>query len=266
MNSSPPNSRCRPQDGFHVLKDVCDRKTYFGGQSREIADDLEAAIEGTRRAAPSRTRNQSYLLGDSAHRVPTDQISTETERGLEARLLSKWTLDNDVGNSRVEDLWEALVARQVPLFDSKDKEGWGWIDLLAVDHLSFPIVVELKRADSTEPVLRAACEAIAYTIALEAIWNDFRPEWEKRLDAANMDVPEGNWNTKRLVVLAPTAYWKTVRSRGNIKENHWQDAWINYNALVTKLQASGFDLSHWSFVDAEEGDERFKLVELPERT
>lgn len=116
--------------------------------------------------------------------------------------------------------------------------GWGEIDLLAVDDQLYPAIVELKlsKGKDNESPQRPLFEALAYAIALQENWVDFRAEFDAALatEGLRAEIPEKLDRTS-LILLAPNEYW-----------NFWQGhpkfirAKQSYAELVSRIEALKF--------------------------
>ena len=73
------------------------------------------------------------------------------------------------------------MAFQVSLAAKRAAEGRGEIDLLGVAEDGLPVVIELKRGDSTEPPAALLVQAAAYGIALQRAWWFLRKEWLQKV-------------------------------------------------------------------------------------
>jgi hypothetical protein len=233
------------QDGLHVLKEEWGQKLHLREQSEHLAESLPKAIEVTEAKCPRR------MEGFQLERAETLEIdSTERERRWERSILLRW---NASGLSPVEDCWHRLVAFQVPLFDSQEKEGWGYIDLLGVLGDGTPVVVEAKKeprtkasggTDNSESPLRMVLEAASYAVCLRCNWATFRPEFVRRLRELGVEervadsVPE-QLKTVRIVGTAPAAYWidwLPVTAKGRTVEDA---AWQAFERLLGSLKKAG---------------------------
>jgi len=128
------------------------------------------------------------------------------ERILEAKIVNRWAC------SESPTVWDRLVAWQIPLFGTKRKNGWGYIDLLGLTDAGQPVVVEVKKGlNHSDTPLAALLEALSYAAAVAKHWKKLKAELcsERRLP----DNPPATVGLERvgLVVLAHEDYWK-----------HWQ--------------------------------------------
>lgn len=217
--------------GLHVLKDKWKQKSFLFQQCEELARTLDAAIAATTRAAPSRKREQLHFnhrhtrlsVEEMGHsKSHPGVIRDSDERKLEDALLSAFCTDA----TSIPGLWTRIVAKQYALFAEQEKGGWGYIDLLGVSN-NQPVVIELKKATSTEPPLRPLIEAASYAIALKKNWASFADAFAAvhgTVSTAEDPIP--------LVVIAPRSYWDSWSG---------QQPWnAPYRTLVDALAAHGY--------------------------
>jgi hypothetical protein len=241
----------QPADGLHVLKDAWCQKAHLGVQSRALAErgQLSAAITATYAAAP--VRQQGFRLDRS---VAEDIHESEQERRLESAMMRRWGL---AGMWPIPRAWNRLVACQVPLFDQRQKQSWGYIDLLGVTADGLPVVVELKKAPealadgktgATETPLRMVLEAAAYAIALRKNWDHFRPEWVARL--RELDFPVQvitqiplKLDRVPLVAAAPASFWiewLPVTEKGRTVT---RETWESFRLLLSEFETENLPVS-----------------------
>ena len=198
---------------LHRLKDhpdVCS-KTRMASATESVVENLEAILEATRYAVHRRSRSQGFQLGASDTRLSPDQLGVSKARPGEIRPSEETFLEFAVLEGYRERRpksgmpWEVLVGRQVPLMAKKASEGWGSIDLLGLDSVGRPVVVELKKASSPETPLRALLEAAAYAISVEANWTVLSDEIH-RIGPSNH--PAESPSPVGIVVAAPDRYWR----------------------------------------------------------
>lgn len=249
----------KPEDGFHKLKDVWNQKKYLGLQSDALRDGLKTAIHATFTEAP--VRRQGFKLD----RSPTESIDVGAqERRLEAAMMARWSRP---GMWPVPEAWERLVAFQVPLFAEQVMQGWGYIDLLGVNSVGLPVVVELKKAPEatadgktkgTETPLRMVLEAAAYAVALRKNWELFRREWIARLNMLDVpsriidQVPE-TLELVPLVSAAPASFWidwLPVTEKGLTVS---RETWLSFKSLLEALESENLPVS---FVSISGHDQR----------
>ena len=160
---------------------------------------------------------------------------------MEAKLYQKYHFLSQ--ERRKVDLWQGIVARQVPLYDSQAKASWGEIDLLGVDADWRPVVIELKldKGQSNESPQRPLFEAVAYAIALRTCWSDFRPEFDAVVtDLGGRLMPDGGLDRVPVVLLAPAPYWDYWLRR---HELYGPEQKAKYSSLVIALKEHGIDVT-----------------------
>jgi len=177
-----------------------------------MENPLQKLIDFT--SLPDRgARKKSFQFRE--HEVPVsseklaqrgEHPSKNGERILEAKLFNRWCQ-----SSEGQDVWDNLVAWQIPLFDNRKRDGWGDIDLLGLK-AGFPVIVELKGGNnfSCTP-LAALLEALSYALVIAKHWGEVKKELLARKlpnDLPKEVLPE----QVCLVILAPEDYWK-----------HWQE-------------------------------------------
>lgn len=198
---------------LHRLKDhgdVCSKRR-MAAAAAEIVDGLDGILEATRRAVHVRSRAQGFQLMAEATRLSPEQLGVSNSRPGEIRPSEETFLEFAVldawraGSTEVVMPWERLVGRQVPLMSRRESEGWGSIDLLGLDAEGRPVVVELKKAASSETPLRALLEAAGYAIAVQANWRVLSEEIQ-RTSPENRTRVDPHPTT--IVVAAPEQYWQ----------------------------------------------------------
>ncbi len=204
-SKTSPFDGLSPAESLHKLKDHC-HESYLGEECRALFEHLHDAIEATEHAA--RIRKQPFNPdGSRRDRRAADKINQlNEERLLEARIWSRWRFDGPPTGEE-STLWATLVGIQVPLFDSRHKGGWGHIDLLGIDKAGGPVIVELKKGESTEVPLRAVLEVVSYAIALRKNWKRFAEELRRQLTKTRYR-PCAKDAPFPCVVLAPSLYWQ----------------------------------------------------------
>lgn len=239
-----------PGIGLQILKDLCTQKSCMGRYSLVLTENLDFVIQATRDAA--HIRNQGFNLD----RPITEAIHDRSvERRLEAAMLHRW---NRPEMWHIPGGWERLVAFQVPLFAQQQREQWGCIDLLGMNSLGLPVVVELKkhsnahedgRTEGSETPLRMVLEAAAYAVALQENWRLFRPEWIARLTALDVPdqvirgVPDQSLQTVPIVAAAPASFWidwLPVTTKGATVT---RETWESFRSLLTAFRSAGLPTS-----------------------
>ncbi len=239
-----------PESGLHLLKDEWGQKQHLDEQSTLLAGKLDVAITATHKAAPLRTQ------GFALTRPGTENISDSREESLlEAAMLARW---KQPGLWEIPGAWNRLVAFQVPLFNEREKKSWGYIDLLGVNQVGLPVVVELKksskatadgRTETPESPLRMVLEAAAYAISLRKNWEQFRVEWCSLLEGLEVsqeviDQIPSELSTVPLVASAPASFWMdwlpyTSKGQSMMK-------WDGLRELLRQLEKAGLPVQFLS--------------------
>lgn len=196
--------------GLHVLRNVWQQRSYLVEHCEALTAELSVAIEATRSDAPCRwKRDKSFRIHapDNTARVEHDSMGDSSkERRMERRIYDEYSpACGDTSN----ELWQQLVALQVPLAERRKSEGWGRIDLLALTKEGGPVVVELKTDESSETPLRAILEGLANAVAVSKNWpqmsQEIKASLKKHGNSARLtDAP----SVVRTLVLAPDSYWR----------------------------------------------------------
>jgi len=233
-----------PSKGLHVLKDHWGQKRYLEGQCRVLAqpENLALAIEATRKAAPRRRARLGYRINRPHDgQTPLENIGRPlSERRLEAALFVEYLHDPLFA---VPELWQRLVAYQVPLFNHRARRGWGNIDLLGLTADGDPVLVELKTGESSDSPLHALLQASTYKVALEKNWTWVQPELRECLAVrqSGIAVPLEP-RTWLLVLLAPPAYWQAW---GLSNDCSTPGAWLEaYGELCRGMGTVGMPVRH----------------------
>ena len=205
MIARPPDKI--PLPGFHVLKDHWSQRSYLEYDCRTLMGDgqLKSALAVTLEAAPKRTQGYVPPRLERAYKLPEDMSEDSKERRLEAGLFAKY---GHASSPPVSGLWDRLVYFQVPLFNSRNKGGWGCIDLLALTAQGEPVIIELKIAESGDTPLHALLEAATYATVLRSNWDRVAQELRDFSSAEDLSLPVSD-DPQRwpIVLLAPPAYW-----------------------------------------------------------
>ncbi len=236
----PPLYGHTPESGLHLLKDAWTQKQHLHEQALSLASKFDVAVDATFEKASIRT--QGFAL---SRNVTVNISESQEERLLESAMLNRW---NQPGLWEISGAWSRLVSFQVPLFKEKEKNSWGYIDLLGVNSLGLPVVVELKkppracvdgRTENSESPLRMVLEAAAYAISLRKNWADFRVQWCSRLEELDVSaevidrVPDELVEVP-LVAAAPACFWLdwlpyTTKGRSKVK-------WEGFRELLGKFE------------------------------
>jgi hypothetical protein len=236
-------------DSLHILKDTWKQKAYIGEHSRTLAEGLETAINATNESAPIRT------IGYFIHRDDNNQMDpSQRERIWEQSIFRKWNSQNQ---SEIPGCWKYIIAFQVPLFNDKNKDFWGKIDLLGISQDGTLSVIELKKDPKTLPTgrtgpsetpLRIIMEAAAYAIAIKKNWEiGFRNELIQQLRFLNVfekidTIPE-KITKIRLVGAAPASYWLDWMPTTEKGKTVTSETWGDFSTLITELGEKGFPVS-----------------------
>lgn len=232
----------------------CQRR-YLEEQCSALLAHLDEAIETTRLASPVRSSEQPFNPdGSQRTRRGADQINqSNEERLLEARIWSRCRFDAPRPDEQPQ-LWATLVGIQVPLFDSKHKDRWGCIDLLGINKDGTPVVVELKKGNSSEVPLRPVLEAVSYAIALRKNWTRFAEQLGEQLKKfgrpytpCSADAPFG------CVVLAPSLYWEQWAPDGKFGKAVSTGSLSAFKQLLSALTERGYPVMFGSVSDMSTG-------------
>jgi hypothetical protein len=243
----PPLYGLSPRNGLHTLGGWR-QMSFMEPQCRALVRELTAAIASTTFAAPRRSSDRTLRFDAATRRPMSPRYS---ERGLEALLYGKWNVDR--GDHARTDLWDGILGYQTPLFDSRNRGGWGNVDLLAVKGGDI-VVVELKLGQSNEAPTRPLVESATYGVALRTVNDVLRSEANARLEAAGQ-LPLSEPFGIRLLILAPLDYWKRWEARGRLKPDAFAAAWAAYQALVDALGRAGFPVA-FGWINGERRAER----------
>lgn len=257
--------------GFHRLKDVLKQKSYLESHCIDLVKDgiFDSLLKITQEDSPKRSGKQkSYRLT----RGVTQEISlTKRESLWERAALVKFGRAGK--QSEVSDCWDRLIAFQVPLFASEQKNGWGYVDLLGYSNDGTISIIELKKestGQSPETPLRIVLEALAYAIALKTDWVGFRKQLVKHLEALDISkaeidkIPRNTNKVKiRLVGVAPASYWLDwipVSSKGvhGLDVNTWRA----FSKFLSKLRDNKFPVSFASLSGSPEMPETLSAQTL----
>jgi hypothetical protein len=252
QSKSPPFYGRRATESLHTLKDKwgC-QATYLEEQCTELLAHLDAAIEATRLASPVRSQRQPFNPdGSQRNRRAADRINASNEeRLLEARIWSRNRFDAPRSDDEPR-LWATLVGIQVPLFDSRKKRGWGHIDLLGIDHAGAPVVVELKRGNSSEVPLRPVLEVVSYAIALRENWPRFAEQLcEQFKKIGKPYTPASGDAPFSCVVLAPSLYWEAWAPGGRLGKAVSAGSLAGFKKLLSAFAERGYPVTAGSVSD-----------------
>lgn len=168
------------------------------------------------RAAVPRRRERGFMIShipEDSRKKLEHYSERSKERAMEQAIYQRCGPGGSLADSAI---WGQLIAYQVPLFDNGGRDGWGHIDLLGLDAKGQAVVVELKRAKSTETPLRCLMEGVANAIAVTENWHEIRTEIAAIARKKNPEHPVAETaDVITIVVLAPSAYWEAWTPLGN---------------------------------------------------
>lgn len=253
MDSSPLPGRPlfggAPSDGLHKLRNVWGQHiTSVSEQAASLADGFAEAVAATRRAVPRRQKGQSFLIdrskGGSA--MPAKSMNPRSEeRRIEAFLFARYGLKNP---SEPKLPWATLITYQLPLFDRRDRDGWGHVDLLGVSRTGMPLVIELKKGSSDETPLRGMIEALANAVAVQENWGSISLEIERLWAREQPDAPQPKLaNPIAVQLLAPSEYWARWDKRGRLTTEDDERMRREFRRLRAVAEAYGFPSSFATF-------------------
>lgn len=150
-----------------------------------------------------------------------------------------------------------IMTYQLPLFNSKKKQDWGYVDLVGISTENTPVVIELKDDDSAESPLRILLEAFAYGISIRKAWRStpagggagqLQQDWRTALAELGEDVKDIPCELHKcnLVCAAPPDYW--ARMRAGERLDH--DGWSLFKQLISKVERFDF-VVHFAKVQIE---------------
>lgn len=238
-----------PPLGLHELRNRWTQRSRIGGHCRELAAGLDAAIRATRAAVPRRPlRGKRFSIDAATHRsrkALEGMDATSAERRIEQRLYLAYGPAGELGAT---DLWERIVAFQLPLFDSQRRQGWGHIDLLALDSQGHPVVIELKKHDAVETPLRALVEGLANAVAVEENWPEMSAEIRTTCAARGLRCAVSETAAPVAVVaLAPESYWRAWEPGGPLGRRADAAAREGFRQLRSACAAAGYPTHLASF-------------------
>lgn len=193
-----------PEMSLHMVMNSIQLR-YMEMQAKQIADHLDSLLQKTEDAAPVRakpyalTRNPEIRTFSSTGR----EKDRWQEKHWEEACYHKWADGTDKLHSLIP--FRRAVSYQVMLRNTNADKGWGEIDLLGASAEGLPVVVELK-SKTSEYILRALTEGVAYAVAIKKAWSGktLRKEWQERLELPH--VPE-RLGVVPVAVAAPSLCW-----------------------------------------------------------
>lgn len=200
-------------DSLHRLKDhaAVKNKRHMSEAAGFVEDNLDGIISATQAAVHVRSRQQGFQLSAESTRLSPHQLGYSKANPGAYRPSLETFLEFAVldackrAEMNVGMPWHRVVGRQVPLMAKQQSDGWGAIDLLGLDADGRPVVIELKKASSTETPLRAVLEAAGYAISIEANWRVLSEEIHRlplQMHTA------GDPRPLALTIAAPSTYWR----------------------------------------------------------
>jgi hypothetical protein len=128
----------------------------------------------------------------------------------------------------------------------RDKR-WGKIDLVGVTSDASPVVIELKREDAKDTLLRMLVEGVAYACAVRKAWNEggLRAKWSVAMKKHGLHQEQKEILANvPVILLAPSGFWKrAIGSEGSSSNGKVQeDAWPPFMRLVQKCDDHGFPI------------------------
>lgn len=229
-----------PDTGIHILRNLWTQTRELGRYCELLEDRLDAAIESTRNVVPRRA-----LRGFRIASVPTgsraelaEYKARSIERAIEQEL---YAACGPEGSFAHNDVWGRLVAYQVPLFDHAGRDKWGHVDLLGIDDLGQPVVVELKRGESRETPLRCLMEGVANAIVVQANWEQIRSEIDAIPQMKSIGLKAAiRIGCVKTVVLAPANYWSAWEPRGTPGYAVSANSRLAFHRLTARCAIAGF--------------------------
>ncbi len=232
--------------GFHTLIGEPDPLRSVRWRCECVLDNLERLLQNTQGPTPPRDRD-FCLSREYPGKEPLAEEAT-WERAM-------WRRWGPPGNGApFLPICPRLQTYQYPIKRVRDDAGWGRIDLLGVSPDYRPVVVELKRGESNDTVLRMLLEMVAYGIALRNVWPELRaPHWETAIREAwqHEAPPPEDLGRVTLIGVAPPRYWARAQGAdptdptGHVPE----DAWRPFCELVAEVSRRCDFSIHFARVD-----------------
>ena len=243
---------------LHTLKNdrAVGSKTMMFAAAGEVVDCLDEIMRATRVAVHIRSRAQGFRLIPDGSRLRPDQIGHSKahpgdERPSIETFLEFAVFDAYRTGQWGRDLpWNRIVGRQVPLMSKQASEKWGAIDLLGLSSEGHPVVIELKKAGSSETPLRALLEGAGYAVAVAANWRILSEEIAR---TSPDNRPAASPDPVRVVVAAPDRYWRnwdrwSTSGRGVPPSTRDGLRRVSEALALAGIQSSFVEISHdgWS--------------------
>lgn len=194
-------------ESLHLLYGDQDVNSYkrMGHAIDETIPLMKDILERTEEAVQARDGSLGLLLRRKEERLPSEKIDPRSEEALlGSALLEKFSTIN-AGNMP----WIHLLDRQVPLYTSKEKKGWGEIDLLGIGAKGSLLVVELKAKKSEDSPASALLQAAAYAVALRKHLDLITAELKQKDEGITLS------GEIEIVLAAELGYWKEAGKRMN---------------------------------------------------
>lgn len=210
----------------------------------DLCNDLLATGESTLTNLSMIIAKTESLVQIRVDQKYFDQLSradtigpAEGECRLERALWVNWRLHPKNTPTVFHPTAPFLMAYQVPLFNKKQRESWGSIDLVGVSNVKLPVIIELKQEANVESPLRMLLEAVTYGISVRKAWvPQFRQCWLNALNALKVDpapVLPQNLTQCQLLCLAPQDYWSQW---SNSPRKIDSKGWAALSRLVKELE------------------------------
>jgi hypothetical protein len=236
-----------PEIGFHGLKELFTTREYLREYCEFLAPAVSVAARATKGAAASCLRSSKKLAYLGLER-DGDAPLVHPEVQFERAMFERWKSQD----ASPESGWHRILDYQIPVKDRrKSVLGLKAIDLLGIDRLGLPVIIELKivrqgRQKGADTPLHALLEAASYACVLQADWPCFKAELSVRLRLAGIEeaLPE-RLNKVALVVAGPPEYWAfwNYEARSSVVE-----AKAGFRAVVDVFHAEGYPV-HFTSVE-----------------
>ncbi|HWG41292.1 MAG TPA: hypothetical protein VN688_00795 [Gemmataceae bacterium] len=234
-----PSLDAVPAMGFHRLKDVLTTRDYLREYCEFLAPVVGLAAKATKEAAASCLRSAKRLSYLGLKRDKKAAL-VHPEVQYERAMFERWKSHD----GSPESGWHRILDYQIPVKDRRESVmGLKAIDLLAIDHLGLPVIIELKivrtgKHKGADTPLHALLEAASYACVLQADWPCFKTELAAQTKKIGIEavLPE-KLDRVALVVAGPFEYWTfwNYEARTSI-----MDARPGFRALVDAFRKEGY--------------------------